>query len=973
MVSETDKRTFLERKFKGFFRLVKAIDEKVNTSTFGRVFRLRGSGHPEEIADANFSTEIRAGLTTFATMGYIVAASILADTGFGCLCVRPLDSLGNCQNNDEWKRCYNGAVYPTSYCAEFLPCPISEANSCPEVKLDLITATAAIAGMASILFGFLTNLPVCLAPGMGLNAYFTYQVVGIKGSGSVSYKVALTAIFIEGWIFMFLALTGLRHWLVKIIPGTIKTASGVGIGLFLTLIGMSYSSGIGIVTGAISTPLAIGGCPAEHLSANGECGTDVMSSPKTWLGITCGGLFVAFLMAFRVKFAIVIGIAIVSFLSWPRNTAITYFPDTIEGTERWNFFKKVVAFHPIKHTMLQQEWDLSGAVGPEFALALFTFLYVDIIDCTATLYSMARFCGKVRKSDGDFPRSTLAYCTDALCISVGSLFGCSPVTAFIESGAGITEGGRTGLTAISAGCFFLGSLFFAPIFASVPPWATGCTLIMVGCLMIRQVTKVNWAYIGDAIPSFVTLTFIPFSYSVAYGLIAGLFTYTVLNTMIWIVIKVSGEAILPMEYDQKEYWTWMPVGKKPWIFRIFSTNRFWTGQGDTDSVKEGNRESTGEFALTEIREGETTSAGSSIHQEPSAQNSLQTRTRSRGQLDHDVGHSFVPRLTTRPFQGVFTYLLDNLGVKDVQFEELLSLDADALAQLHPVYGVIFLFKFPTDTPYRTNDDKPLDGTFDHEAAESSLWFAAQTIQNACGTQALLSVLLNKAENESGAEEGGYIDVGPTLRDFREFTMVLPPEFRGEALSNAELIRDVHNSFSKSSPFVDETQRNPDDPTEDAFHFIAYTPINGTLYELDGLQPAPISHGSCSQQEFPQKVMDVLMRRIARYDATEIRFNLLAMVRDLRIRARELGDVELLEREERKRHDWRFENALRRHNFLGFQGEVLKGVVAAKLKDGSYEQWIEAGKDKMKKRIEERRKEMGGGGGAKGGEDVVMEG
>lgn len=293
--------------------------------------------------------------------------------------------------------------------------------------------------------------------------------------------------------------------------------------------------------------------------------------------------------------------------------------------------------------------------------------------------------------------------------------------------------------------------------------------------------------------------------------------------------------------------------------------------------------------------------------------------------------------------------------------------------------MIFLFKFPTDTPYRTNDGKPLDGTFDHEAAESSLWFAAQTIQNACGTQALLSVLLNKADSEaSGGEEGIHVDIGPTLRDFREFTMVLPPEFRGEALSNAELIRDVHNSFSKSSPFVDETQRNPDDPTEDAFHFIAYTPINGKLYELDGLQPAPISHGPCSQQEFPHKVMDVLMRRIARYDAAEIRFNLLAMVRDLRIRAREFGDMELLEREERKRNDWRFENALRRHNFLGFTGEVLKGVVKAKLAENGgdgkgYEKWIEGGKGKMRKRIEERRKGTGGKGGGGGGEDVVMEG
>jgi AGZA family xanthine/uracil permease-like MFS transporter len=115
---------------------------------------------------------------------------------------------------------------------------------------------------------------------MGLNAYFTYQVVGAKGQGPVSYSLALTAVFVEGWIFIFLALTGMRHWLVKVIPGTIKTASGVGIGLFLTLIGMSYSSGIGIVTGAVATPLAIGGCPPETLLPNGECDTQIMMNPK---------------------------------------------------------------------------------------------------------------------------------------------------------------------------------------------------------------------------------------------------------------------------------------------------------------------------------------------------------------------------------------------------------------------------------------------------------------------------------------------------------------------------------------------------------------------------------------------------------------------------------------------------------------------------------------------------------------------
>jgi AGZA family xanthine/uracil permease-like MFS transporter len=142
------------------------------------------------------------------------------------------------------------------------------------------------------------------------------------------------------------------------------------------------------------------------------------------------------------------------------------------------FFKQVVAFHPIESILAAQDWNVT-AVGRHFALALFTFLYVDIIDCTATLYSMARFSGVVDPETGDFPRSTLAYCTDAISISLGSLFGVSPVTAFIESGAGIAEGGKTGLTAITTGTCFLISIFFAPIFASIPPWATGCTLILV--------------------------------------------------------------------------------------------------------------------------------------------------------------------------------------------------------------------------------------------------------------------------------------------------------------------------------------------------------------------------------------------------------------------------------------------------------------------------------------------------------------
>jgi ubiquitin carboxyl-terminal hydrolase L5 len=268
--------------------------------------------------------------------------------------------------------------------------------------------------------------------------------------------------------------------------------------------------------------------------------------------------------------------------------------------------------------------------------------------------------------------------------------------------------------------------------------------------------------------------------------------------------------------------------------------------------------------------------------------------------------------------------------------------------LQPLYGVIFLFKYPTDRPYSTPDG-PLDGSFDQSAAEN-IFFAAQTIQNACATQALLSVVMNKAED---------VEIGAQMKDFREFTMVLPPEFRGEALSNSDLIREVHNSFARSSPFVDETQKTGE--AEDAFHFIAYTPINGTLYELDGLQPAPISHGPCSTDDFPSKVVDVLQRRVGRYEQSEIRFNLLAMCRDLRIRAQDFGDEELLAREERKRRDWQFENALRRHNFIGFAGELLKGVVDSKLQEGGqegYSKWVQESLER--RRVAEKTMRRGGG-------------
>lgn len=192
------------------------------------------------------------------------------------------------------------------------------------------------------------------------------------------------------------------------------------------------------------------------------------------------------------------------------------------------------------------------------------------------------------------------------------------------------------------------------------------------------------------------------------------------------------------------------------------------------------------------------------------------------------------------------------------------------------------------------------------------------------------------------------------------TVTESAQLRGEALSNSDLIRETHNSFARSSPFVSDESRTAT-ADDDVYHFIAYTSINNVLYELDGLQAAPISHGPCTGDEFPDKVIAVLQRRIERYPPGEIRFNLLAVCRDLRARAREVGDEEGLRREESKRVDWAWENALRRHNFVGFVGELMKGVVRAKLKEGegAYEEWVKEAVERSRKRREEGRRKGDG--------------
>ncbi|KAF5988658.1 major facilitator superfamily transporter, AGZA family, xanthine/uracil permease [Fusarium bulbicola] len=513
------------------------INDGVANSRVGHWFQLEGSGHPRERPGSRFTTEIRAGIISFFAMAYILAvnSSIVADSGGTCVCdSTPDDPI--CAANSDYLLCKN------------------------EVKRDLVTATAAISALATFFLGALANMPVGISCGMGLNAYLAYDVVGFHGSGSVPYEVAMTAIFVEGLIFFGLTILGLRQWLARAIPRSIKLA-----------------------TGAVSTPVELAGCsPADKLE-DGTCpGSHKMQNPTLWLAIFCGGMLTVVLTMFRVKGAILIGIILVSICSWPRGTSITAFPDTPVGDDSFHFFKKVVDFHPVTRILAVQKWDISAYSG-QFGRALITFLYVDILDCTGTLYSMARFSNLIDEKTQDFEGSATAYLVDSISITIGAVFGTSPVTAFIESGAGIGEGGRTGITAMMTGfCFFV-SLFFAPIFASIPSWATGCVLILIGSMMMQAVVNINWRYMGDAIPAFLTIAIMPFTFSIADGLIAGICSYIVIQVLVWTVETASMGKLTATNKKNKDPWSWrIPGGILPgWLTRLFQGKKdFWRPYAD---------------------------------------------------------------------------------------------------------------------------------------------------------------------------------------------------------------------------------------------------------------------------------------------------------------------------------------------------------------------------------------------------------
>ncbi|KAJ1375261.1 Xanthine/uracil/vitamin C permease [Sesbania bispinosa] len=501
--------------------------------------------------NTNFTTELRAGTTTFLTMAYILAvnASIIADSGGTCtvsdcipLCSDPNISLTRCPTHL--------LTRPDESC-KYPPVNPGYAACVEKTRRDLIVATVASSLIGCTIMGLFANLPLALAPGMGANAYFAYSVVGFHGSGTIPYGTALTAIFLEGLIFLFISAVGFRAKLAKLVPRPVRVSSSAGIGLFLAFIGLQNSEGIGLIGYSPSTLVTLAGCPRSDLTALGPVMTAVngtvslvpggnvsdnilclknrMESPTLWLGLV-GFVIIAYCLIKNIKGAMIYGIIFVTVISWFRNTTVTVFPNTELGNARYSYFKKVVDLHVIKSTA--GALSFKGMGKGTFWEALFTFLYVDILDTTGTLYSMARFAGFL-DLNGDFEGQYFAFMADASSIVVGSLLGTSPVTAFIESSTGIREGGRTGLTALTVAGYFFLAFFFTPLLASIPPWAVGPPLILVGVMMMRCVVEINWDDMREAIPAFVTILLMPLTYSIAYGLIGGIATYLVLHIWEW--------------------------------------------------------------------------------------------------------------------------------------------------------------------------------------------------------------------------------------------------------------------------------------------------------------------------------------------------------------------------------------------------------------------------------------------------------
>jgi AGZA family xanthine/uracil permease-like MFS transporter len=389
---------------------------------------------------------------------------------------------------------------------------------------DALFATAIAAFVGCTIMGLYANLPFALAPGMGLNAYFTFAVV--LGMG-ISWQVALAAVLVEGILFLLMSIPaipvigGWRTLMINSIPTDLKIATGAGIGMFLAIIGLRE---MGWIRDDGATLVNLGVTESftyEH---------------GALISMVCL-IAIAVMMARKIPGAIIIGIGIASVWGWavgaydPYNDFMAGGAGFGSAYAEWPSAAFGFVGLPDESLMAATSalGDISGGAGwGDFLLVMITFLFVDIFDTAGTLYSVGRQAGYVDEND-ELMNSDEAFVSDAAASIVGALCGTSTTTTYIESAAGVEEGGKTGLVAVTVGVLMLSGLFFSDLFQAVPTFAAACALVIIGALMMRQAADINWADKEMALPAFLTICLMPFTYSIADGIAWGIISYVAIK------------------------------------------------------------------------------------------------------------------------------------------------------------------------------------------------------------------------------------------------------------------------------------------------------------------------------------------------------------------------------------------------------------------------------------------------------------
>lgn len=423
------------------------------------LFKLKENG-------TNAKTEMMAGITTFMTMAYILAVNptILAASG--------MDS---------------GAIF---------------------------TATAISACIGTLLMAGLANYPFALAPGMGLNAFFAYTVVGQMG---YSWQMALAAVFIEGLLFFILSLTKVREAIFNCIPFSLKYGVTGGIGLFIAFIGLQNSH---IVMDSV-TLVSI--YPFKASLANGDFYTAGIGALLALIGV----FITAIMMIKNVRGAILWGIVATWVLGMISEVTGLYIPDPSKGAfSVMPDFSRGFYIPSLMPSFMQM--DFSAILSFNFITIMLSFMFVDLFDTLGTLIGVASKANMLDKN-GRLPRIRGALLADSIATSAGAVLGTSTVTTFVESSSGVMAGGRTGLTAVTVAVLFLLSLLFAPVFLAIPAFATAPALIIVGFLMLSTVLNIDFNDLGEALPAFIAIIAMPFMYSISEGISLGIISYVIIN------------------------------------------------------------------------------------------------------------------------------------------------------------------------------------------------------------------------------------------------------------------------------------------------------------------------------------------------------------------------------------------------------------------------------------------------------------